>query len=155
MEPLNRADADRPERLKAQVSTYLAASGVPERRRDGLAGEIVAEVPGGLDGPHLWQAIQHLVDRALARDEGLIAADDRRLLARGRLSYLLGPDGAHIALPEAKPDAPVPLAEDDRFSVPRPMRREMKQQRLRFWRLTSLGALRRKLRLGSSLKREA
>lgn len=156
MEPLIRADAAGPEDLARQVAGYLAASGVPADRRDAIAAGVVASLPDGLDGLSLWQAIQHHVDRALARDEGLAATDDRRLLARARLGYVLGPDGAHLKLPEARPEMNQPLTEDDRFSVPRPVRREMRQQRLAFWRLASSGrALKRKLRLGSSVKREA
>jgi hypothetical protein len=156
MEPLIRADEAGPEHLTRQVAAYLAASGVPADRRDAVATGVVASLPEGLDGPNLWQAIQYQVDRALARDEGLVAANDRRLLARARLGYVLGPDGAHLTLPEARPEMNQPLTEDDRFSVPRPVRRQMKQQRLAFWRLATSGrALKRKLRLGASVKREA
>lgn len=156
MEPLIRADAADPEHLARQVTTYLAASGVPADRRDAIAAGIVAALPEGLEGVHLWQTIHQAVDRALARDESLTASNDRRLLARARLGFVLGPDGAHLALPEARPDMNQPLTEDDRFSVPRPVRRQMKQQRLAFWRLASSGrALKRKLRLGSSVKRQA
>lgn len=157
MESLNGAPTAPEDRFKQQVMAYLAASKVAPDRRADLADQVIAALPGGLDGPHLWLAIQRLTDAALARDEGLGAIEDYRLLARARLGAVLAPEGTRPRGTSADTGLPLdsPLSEDDRYSVPRPVRREMRSQALAFWMPNAGRSLKRMLRFGSSLEPKA